>query len=299
MKKIPVILDTDIGSDIDDTWALGLLLACPELDLKLVVVNTDDTIYKAKIVAKFLEVTGNAHIPVSIGPKTLDNFYPQKAWVEGYELDSYPGGVISTEDMPRAVSDVIHGEAEEVTVIAIGPATSVAAALDFDPTIAEHSRLIGLFGSIYRGHGDSVTPCSEYNLRVDIPGGRKVFAAPWNVLLIPLDTSANLVIDGERYQKFLNNQDKPIPRAILENFNAWMIYNNCTYYKTQSTILFDTAAIYAAISTDILKIEHLNITVRDDGFTVIDDKNGVPMDVATEWKDVSAFYDFVIDRICE
>ncbi len=35
--RIPVILDTDIGGDIDDTWALGLLLKSPELDLKLVV----------------------------------------------------------------------------------------------------------------------------------------------------------------------------------------------------------------------------------------------------------------------
>jgi len=34
-KKIPVILDTDIGEDIDDTWALGLLLKCPEFDVKL------------------------------------------------------------------------------------------------------------------------------------------------------------------------------------------------------------------------------------------------------------------------
>ena len=35
--KIPVILDTDIGDDIDDTWALGFLLRSPEFDVKLVV----------------------------------------------------------------------------------------------------------------------------------------------------------------------------------------------------------------------------------------------------------------------
>ena len=36
-KKIPVIYDSDIGDDIDDTWALAVLLKSPELDLKLVV----------------------------------------------------------------------------------------------------------------------------------------------------------------------------------------------------------------------------------------------------------------------
>ena len=36
MNRVPVILDTDIGGDIDDTWALAMLLKSPELDLKLV-----------------------------------------------------------------------------------------------------------------------------------------------------------------------------------------------------------------------------------------------------------------------
>ena len=55
-KKIPVILDTDIGEDIDDTWAMGFLLKCPELDVKLITTATDDTFLKAKLVAKFLEL---------------------------------------------------------------------------------------------------------------------------------------------------------------------------------------------------------------------------------------------------
>jgi len=42
-KKIPVILDTDIGIDIDDTWALGLLLKCPELDVKLITTTSEDS----------------------------------------------------------------------------------------------------------------------------------------------------------------------------------------------------------------------------------------------------------------
>ena len=38
--KLPVILDTDIGGDIDDTWALAYLLKCPELDLRMVVCSS-------------------------------------------------------------------------------------------------------------------------------------------------------------------------------------------------------------------------------------------------------------------
>jgi hypothetical protein len=50
---IPVILDTDIGDDIDDTWALGFLLRCPELELKLVVGDNGKAEYRARLLAKF------------------------------------------------------------------------------------------------------------------------------------------------------------------------------------------------------------------------------------------------------
>ena len=53
-KKTPVILDTDIGDDIDDTWALGVLLKSPELDLKLVVTDYGKVNYRPRVVAKFL-----------------------------------------------------------------------------------------------------------------------------------------------------------------------------------------------------------------------------------------------------
>ena len=57
-KKIPVILDTDIGDDIDDTWALVMLLKSPELDLKLVVTDFGKAPYRAKIAARILETAG-------------------------------------------------------------------------------------------------------------------------------------------------------------------------------------------------------------------------------------------------
>ena len=54
-RRMPVILDTDIGTDIDDTWALGVLLKSPELDLKLVVTDYGKVNYRPRVVAKFLE----------------------------------------------------------------------------------------------------------------------------------------------------------------------------------------------------------------------------------------------------
>ena len=79
---IPVILDTDIGGDIDDTWALAYLLRSPELDLKLVVTDFGDTVYRAKIAAKLLEVAGRTEVPIGIGVRQSEEQGPQREWVE-------------------------------------------------------------------------------------------------------------------------------------------------------------------------------------------------------------------------
>ena len=70
-KKIPVIFDTDIGGDIDDTWALGFLLKSPELDVKLVVGDMGHNLYRASLLAKFLEQANRTDIPIGIGLDVL------------------------------------------------------------------------------------------------------------------------------------------------------------------------------------------------------------------------------------
>src|SRR4030042_4639491 len=65
--KRPVILDTDICDDIDDTWALAVLLQSPELDCRLVTTAVGDTEAKAKVVAQSLARVGRAGIPLGNG----------------------------------------------------------------------------------------------------------------------------------------------------------------------------------------------------------------------------------------
>jgi len=66
-KKIAVIFDTDVCDDIDDTWALALLLQSPEFDVKLITTAVGNTESKAKTIAKFLQTVGRTDIPIGIG----------------------------------------------------------------------------------------------------------------------------------------------------------------------------------------------------------------------------------------
>ena len=91
---IPVILDTDIGFDVDDVWALAFMLKCPELDVKLITTNTGDTHYSACIVAKLLEISGRQDIPIGIGIP-IDNVPRTHAkWLGDFQLESYQGQVL-------------------------------------------------------------------------------------------------------------------------------------------------------------------------------------------------------------
>src|SRR6187455_2745598 len=114
LTKIPVILDTDIGSDIDDTWALIMMLNSPELDVKLIVTAHRDTTYRAKIVAKLLETAGRTDIPIAIGIQTPEwEGLAQASWVTDYELEAYPGTLY--RDGISALIDTIMNSDEQVT----------------------------------------------------------------------------------------------------------------------------------------------------------------------------------------
>ena len=91
---LPVIIDTDVGTDVDDMWALAFALRCPELDIRLITTCTGDVEYRAALVAKLLEVAGRTDIPIGLGLPLDSAPEPQKAWIEDYQLNLYPGVVI-------------------------------------------------------------------------------------------------------------------------------------------------------------------------------------------------------------
>src|SRR4051812_8102964 len=95
-SPIPVILDTDIGTDIDDTWALAQLLRCPELDPKLILTGAGDIPFRTAITARFLEVSGRTDVPIGRGIAawpTGEDGRNQGPWIKGYDVAAYPGQI--------------------------------------------------------------------------------------------------------------------------------------------------------------------------------------------------------------
>lgn len=299
-KPIPVILDTDIGNDIDDTWALALLLKCPELDVRLVVGDYGNPEYRVSLIAKLLETAGRTDIPVGVGIEAVDPLITQREWLEGYDLSRYPGKV--HRDGVGAIIDIIMNSPEPVTVIAIGPLPNLAEALRREPAIAERARFIGMHGSVRLGYWGRGPVAAEYNVVQDALACQKVLSAPWDVTITPLDSCGLVQLRGEKYQKLLKSRD-PLVQAIMENYPIWLNglakagrNVNTEQYKTESSTLFDLVAIYLAFSEELLTMEDLSIRVTDDGFTRIDPAAKM-MHVATGWKNMEAFEDFLVQRL--
>lgn len=294
---VPVILDADIGDDIDDTWALGLLLKCPELDLKLVVGDFGRAEYRAALFAKLLERAGRTDVPVGVG-LDLPSTGPgrQAAWLKDYDLKQYPGVV--HRDGVQALIDTIMQSPRPVTLICIGPAPNIAAALKREPDMARKARFVGMYGSVRVGYGGSEKPAAEWNVRCDPPACQAVFTAPWAMTITPLDTCGLVVLKGDKYRRVRDSRD-PVAVDVIANYRAWVASNPrmpANEADERSSTLFDTVAIYLALQHDFCVMEKLGIRVTDEGMTVMGPEAKL-MDVATGWKDLSGFEDWLVDRL--
>jgi inosine-uridine nucleoside N-ribohydrolase len=291
--RTPVVLITDIGTDIDDSWALALALRSPELDLKLVLTDPADTQYRAAVAAKFLQDTGHSDIPIGIGDNSGpmgDNGKTLVPWIAGYDLARYPGKVYP--DGVGAMIDVIEKSPVPVTIVAIGPVHSLALALRRAPAIAAKCRLVGMYGSIDVGYGGGV-PSAETNVRVDPAALREALSAPWrDVLLTPLDTCGSVGLAGERYHAIWSATSDPLLRALIGSYcifatnQTWM---KCDFFATQSTTLFDCVAVYLAYSEELVETETISFAITDDGFTRRSASGPFRARVAIRWRNRDGF----------
>ena len=296
--RVPVILDTDIGDDIDDTWALVLALKSPELDVRLVVTDFGNTVQRAKLVARVLGLAGRTDIPIGIGIKENDDPGPQAEWVAGYDLAKYPGRIL--KDGVQALVDTAMASREPVTLIAIGPAPNLKAALEREPRIAEKVRLAGMYGSIHRGY-DKPTPEPEWNVKSNPAAARALLSAPWvDAIVTPLDTCGRVRLSGERYARVRGSSD-PLLRGLMDAYAVWCRNRDwCAkdpgYVASKSSTLFDPVAVYLAISRDLVKTETTGVRVTEEGMTV-PDPSARPVTWATGWASLEGFEEWLTARL--
>lgn len=294
-SRIPVILDTDIGNDNDDNFALACLLRSGEFDVKLITTTDGQQRFRGRILAKLLTAAGRTDIPIGLGAGTKSGAGHEMTWVEDFPLTKYTGKI--EPDGVTAMIETIHASKQPITLIAIGPLQTVAAALEKDPSIAAKVNFVGMQGAVFKGYGgsDKVTP--EFNVKLDIPAAKKVFAAPWkSTAITPLDTCGlkEISLTGERFAKLKASTD-PLAQALVASYAAWA--QKKIDELTETTTQYDAVAIYLAKPEHpLLVTQKLKIAVTDAGVTAVS-SDGHEMNVATSWTNIEAYRDWFLGRI--
>ena len=295
--KIPVVFDTDIGSDVDDTWALLYLLNSPELDVKLISVRGGAARERASIAAKMLEACGRTDIPIATGTGNGGRTN-QHEWVKDYDLDAYPGVV--RFDPAAAIVEAVNASDVPMTVCAVGPVDNVAEALRLDPFIATKARFVGMYGSIYVGYDGADEPTAEANVANAPAALRTVLEGDWEPSITPLDTCGLVVLGGERYDAVRTSKAAGVPE-LMENYRVWLPATSWmkdkTIIKDRSSTLFDIVAVSMCFSEEWMQMETMPLEVTDGGMTVVNTADGRPTRCALKWRDLESYLDHVVERV--
>jgi purine nucleosidase len=259
-RPAKIIIDTDIGDDIDDAFALALALASPEVEVLGVTTAWGDTTRRAKLVGRLLQEARRCDVPIATGVPTKSNTpFTQGAWA-----DAFVGGLY-----PQAVDfllDQIRRHPGEITLVALAPMTNLSAAAERDPaTFRKLKRIVAMGGSIHRGYGDigfggKGGPDAEYNIKSDVAAAQRVFASGVPITLMPLDSTEIRLEDPQL--SLLLGHDAPLAALYRE----WRANNQ---WKQTTPILFDLVPLAALIDPTLCPAAAMNIAVDGDGFTRI------------------------------
>ncbi len=283
----PVILDTDIGDDIDDAYALALLLRSPEVKVLGVTTAFGDTTLRARLAARFLQETGHQAIPVLAGPPTPPRTrFSQEEWAKAFPARKFPDAI-------AFMRDTIRKHPGQVTLISIAPLTNVGALIRQDPaTFRKLKRVVIMGGSIRRGYGEGghTGPDAEWNIQCDIPSAQALFASGVPLYVMPLDSTMISLDLARRHAIF--DRKTPLTNALQELTQQW---RGATQHD--SPTLFDAVAAAYAVEPNLCPMTSMRIEVDDKGFTR--EVDGAPNAHVCLSSDSSSFYDFVMPRLLQ
>jgi purine nucleosidase len=254
-----VIFDTDIGTDVDDILALGVLLGSPEVQLEAVTTVYGDVDLRARMVQRVLQLRGRDDVPVHTGIREpllgLDPVYwPGHEGVGLLEEATDLPGTDPTHAVDTLVERVLASPGE-ITLLAVGPLTNVAAALVRAPELATALKRLVIMGGKVQLEAHPWAP-AEHNIKCDPEAAHIVFRSGAPIELVPLDVTLRTVIRAEGVAA-LEAVGTPYHAALADQVRRLPAYTE----RGQRTYLHDPLAALAVIQPDLLGWTPLHLEV--------------------------------------
>lgn len=303
-----IILDTDIGDDIDDALALGLICASPELELLGVTTVFGNVAARARQARTILHVAGErfARIPVAAGcgaAMASRDTVGARAYL-GNELPNQDSTCLPEErlaplDRRHAVNfliETIMAGAGDIIPVTIGPLTNLAAAIVLENRIlAKIPRVVMMAAEFKR-------PMAEYNIRCDPEAAHLVLASGLPIDLITWDIGDTVKFDRSHVQR-LATAPGPLASRLAAAVAAWQ--KACLHWNPDPLpSLYDPMAVAALIRPELMTWKPGNVSVELRGESTYGYTTLAPAGAGKEprhrvaWTaDRQASLDFYLDRV--
>ncbi|HEY8155047.1 MAG TPA: nucleoside hydrolase [Myxococcota bacterium] len=265
----PVLFDTDVGGDVDDALALGLILASPSaLELKAVTTVGGESRLRARVAAGLLRLAGRRGVDVCAGEeRPLLRPRERFGWF-GHESECVVEGApaVSTEPAPERIVRAAR-EIPGLELIAVGPLTNLARALALDPELP--GRVAGL--TVMGGHVREVrigqflcAPGIDYNLCSDPEASVAVLGAGFRTTLVTADVTLSTWLTMADVEKLA--KAGPLARELARQVRIWEPVQRKLFTGMGGTVAPDNAAflhdpltVLALIDASSLRFESLRI----------------------------------------
>ncbi len=276
--RMKVVLDTDIGTDIDDGWALGYALKSPSFELLGVTVTDADTPQRARLACKLLYRLERTDVPVAVGRRTpavpADRIDYQFTWAEDFQA-------YKPIDTPAVefLADLIRRNPGEVTLIAVGPLQNIGDLVRLHPDVVRLVKRVVLMSGSIGPNAWSPAPVAEWNVKLAIPEAQAVYAAAWPLTIVPLDSTSYVRLEDQERES-LRKAGTPLVVALEALLRLW------AERPSSRMTLHDQLALAEAQHAGRFfgRCESMPLRVDGEGYTRVDAKAGRPVTVCLEPK---------------
>ncbi len=265
--RTPIILDVDTGTD--DALALAYAVASPDVDLVAVTTvagNVDVERATANSLA-VLDWLGASHVPVHRGAsRPLVRPHRDAA---NYHGESGLGSAnlprsereIGPDRGPAAIIRMARERPGELTLVAVGPLTNLAIALNVEPRLPELLPSVVIMGGAFHVPGN-VTPAAEFNIYVDPEAAGQVFAAPFSRLVaVGLDVTERVTLTRDDWNAASQQGDLPAAAALLGEVGRFAFSD----LGHDNFALHDPLATAVAVAPELIRAEWATVVVDTEG----------------------------------
>jgi inosine-uridine nucleoside N-ribohydrolase len=302
-EKRPVLIDTDIGADVDDAFALALAVASPEIELVGVTtvgkgskrdsyvrhLTTDRDEDRAWLVCRLLTLVGSKNIPVAAGadpqPKSEIDWQIQ---YRRHPAAIYNRTLTPTKESAVELMTRLAKDRDGLTIVALGPLTNVARFIKEQPEAAKRVKhLVVMGGSIAVGYDGKPKAEPEWNIKSDIPAAKAALSSGLPITFVPLDATATVKLDKQARDRLFSART-PLTYQVQNLYELW---------DKETPILFDPVAVRLAFGHSMVTAKKMAVSVDDAGMTIVSDqKPNMHVVIASE---ADEFVKWYVDRVRE